>query len=117
MPIKLAELSNEKHKQQWRNTLDSYAIPEIGNSLVADITMQDVLKILEPIWLEKTETAKRLRGRIEDILNWATVHGYRSGENPARWENNLKEVLPMPNKVRSVKHHCRYERCGACKAY
>lgn len=115
LPIKLAELSNDKHRKQWRSTLDAYAIPAIGDTFVADITMQDVLKILEPIWLEKTETAKRLRGRLEDVLNWATVHGYRQGENPARWLNNLKEVLPQPNKVRNVKHHpaLPYDQIGA----
>jgi hypothetical protein len=66
---------------------------------VADIMVQYVLRVLEPIWQHKTETAKRLRGRIENVLSWATVVGYRAGDNPARWKGNLSEILPKPAKV------------------
>ncbi|HVG48121.1 MAG TPA: Arm DNA-binding domain-containing protein, partial [Rubellimicrobium sp.] len=82
---KKAEFRNEKHKKQWRSTLDTYAGPVIGPKRVADITRQDVLRVLEPIWETKTETASRLRGRIEQVLSWATVAGHRNGDNPARW--------------------------------
>lgn len=103
---KLDEFSNDKHRKQWRSTLDTYANPAIGKMLVADIEMQDVLRVLNQetetggtLWLTKTETAKRLRGRIENILSWATVSGHRKGDNPARWKGNLSEVLPKPSKV------------------
>lgn len=96
---KLDEFRNEKHRKQWRSTLDTYAAPVLGAKQVAHITVQDVLRVLEPIWQTKTETATRLRGRIENVLSWATVAGYRTGENPARWKGNLSEMLPKPNKV------------------
>ncbi|GGE17344.1 integrase [Primorskyibacter flagellatus] len=96
---KRAELSNPKHFQQWQNTLATYAEPIIGNMAVEDIATKDILRVLEPIWSEKTETATRLRARIEAVLSWATVSGYRSGDNPARWAGNLKELLPAPSKV------------------
>lgn len=96
---KLDGFRNPKHRQQWRNTLDSYALPELGPMLVQDITTQDVLRVLEPIWQSKTETASRLRGRIEAVLSWATVAGHRTGDNPARWAGNLKELLPAPARV------------------
>jgi integrase len=88
-----------KHRQQWRNTLESYAKPELGKMLVQDIGVQDVLRALQPIWMEKTETASRVRGRIEAVLSWATVAGHRTGDNPARWAGNLKELLPAPSKI------------------
>jgi len=96
---KLEEFKNPKHRQQWRNTLSTYALPELGTLLVSQITVQDVLRVLQPIWSDKTETASRLRGRIEAVLSWATVAGHRSGDNPARWAGNLKELLPAPTKV------------------
>ncbi len=96
---KLDEFRNEKHRQQWQNTLATYAVPQLGTMLVSDITVQDVLRVVEPIWRTKTETASRLRGRIESVLSWATVAGHRSGDNPARWIGNLKEMLPAPTKV------------------
>ncbi|SDJ15215.1 tyrosine-type recombinase/integrase [Lutimaribacter saemankumensis] len=99
LSIKLTEFRNEKHRKQWRSTLDTYAIPILGSKLVAEIAVQDILRVLEPIWWEKTETAKRLRGRIENVLSWATVAGHRSGDNPARWKGNLSEILPKPAKV------------------
>ncbi|MDO6455466.1 integrase arm-type DNA-binding domain-containing protein [Celeribacter halophilus] len=97
---KLDQFRNEKHQKQWRSTLENYAVPEIGKMLVDDIQVQDVLRVLEPIWTTKTETASRLRGRIEAVLSWATVAGHRTGDNPARWRGNLKELLPAPTKVK-----------------
>ncbi|WP_299984747.1 site-specific integrase [uncultured Ruegeria sp.] len=99
LDAKLDAHKNAKHRQQWRNTLTTHAVPELGSMLVDDITVQDVLRVLEPIWRTKTETASRLRGRIEAVLSWATVAGHRSGDNPARWANNLKELLPAPSKI------------------
>ena len=78
--------------------------PELGPILVDDLTVQDILRILEPIWKTKTETASRLRGRIEAVLSWATVSGHRSGDNPARWAGNLKELLPAASKVARQSH-------------
>lgn len=102
---KLEEFKNPKHRQQWRNTLASYALPQLGAMLVQDIGPADVLRVLEPIWQSKTETASRLRGRIEAVLSWATVAGHRTGDNPARWAGNLKELLPAPTKVAKVSNH------------
>lgn len=105
LDAKLDEYENPKHRQQWRNTLKSYAIPALGKMLVQDITVQDVLRALQPIWHTKTETASRVRGRIEAVLNWATVSGHRSGDNPARWAGNLKELLPAPSKIAKETNH------------
>ncbi|MBL3569398.1 site-specific integrase [Rhodovulum sp. BSW8] len=102
---KLGELRNEKHKAQWRSTLDAYAVPALGPMLVDEITVSDVQRALEPIWTSKTETASRLRGRIEAVLAWATVAGHRTGDNPARWKGNLDAILPKPGKVAKVAHH------------
>ena len=99
MAAKLDEFRNEKHKKQWRATLDTYARPMLGPKLVSEITVQHILKVLEPIWQTKTETASRLRGRIENVLSWATVAGHRTGDNPARWKGNLSELLPKAAKV------------------
>ena len=99
LAAKLDEFRSEKHKAQWRSTLDAYAKPVLGAKLVSDIRVQDVLRVLEPIWQGKTETASRLRGRIENVLSWATVAGHRRGENPARWKGNLSEMLAKPSKV------------------
>ena len=99
LAAKEKEFRNEKHKKQWRSTLESYAIPVMGRMDVKAIRLPDILRVLEPIWEEKTETASRLRGRIESVLSWATVAGYREGDNPARWKGNLSEILPKPSKV------------------
>ncbi|WP_316862471.1 integrase arm-type DNA-binding domain-containing protein [uncultured Cohaesibacter sp.] len=99
LAAKEKEFRNDKHKKQWRSTLESYAVPVLGKMDVKSIRLPDVLRVLEPIWEEKTETASRLRGRIESVLSWATVAGYREGENPARWKGNLSEILPKPSKV------------------
>ena len=99
LAAKLSEFRNEKHRKQWRSTLDTYAAPVLGPKLVSEIAVQDVLRVLQPIWAVKTETASRLRGRIENVLSWATVSGHRTGDNPARWKGNLSETLPKPAKV------------------
>ena len=105
MESRTAEFRSEKHKKQWRSTLDKYAVPVLGELSVSDIDVSDVLRVLEPIWTTKTETASRLRGRIEAVLSWATVSGHRKGDNPARWRGNLDAVLPKPGKVAKVKHN------------
>ena len=99
LTAKLSEFRSEKHKKQWRSTLDRYAAPVLGAKPVDQIAVQDVLRVLEPIWHTKTETASRLRGRIESVLSWATVAGFRKGDNPAAWKGNLSEILPKPAKV------------------
>lgn len=96
---------NAKHGAQWTSTLETYAYPVIGDVLVRDVALAHVLRILEPIWTTKTETASRLRGRIEKVLDWATVREYRTGNNPARWRGNLDTQLKPRSKVAVVKHH------------
>jgi integrase len=96
---------NAKHRDQWRNTLKTYCSPVFGNLPAQAVDVGLVMKALEPIWHEKPETASRLRGRIEAILDWATVRGYRKGENPARWRGHLDKLLPARGKVRKVEHH------------
>ncbi len=102
---KSSEWKNAKHSEQWTNTLETYAYPFIGAMLVRDIDLPHVLRVLEPIWTEKAETASRVRGRIETVLGWAGVHGFRSGDNPARWKGHLDQVLPSSAKVKKVRHH------------
>ncbi|WP_421621728.1 tyrosine-type recombinase/integrase [Alkalilimnicola ehrlichii] len=102
---KAAEFRNAKHKRDWISSLERHAFPVLGDLPVADIELAHVLKVLEPIWKEKTETATRVRQRVESVITWATVSGYREGENPARWAGNLEVALPAPNKIRKVKHH------------
>lgn len=96
---------NAKHRQQWRNTLSTYAYPTIGDIPVASIDTAMVIRLLEPIWASKTETASRLRGRIEAVLSWAKARGLRQGENPAQWRGHLDQLLPARSKVRRVRHH------------
>jgi len=96
---------NEKHAQQWTNTLAKYAEPVIGKLSMRDVTVGHVLTILKPIWTTKTETAKRVQGRIESIMDWAKAHGYRDGENPAAWKGHLDQLLASPNKVKMKGHH------------
>ena len=98
---------NAKHIDQWRNTLDTYAYPIIGKIEVSMIDTGHIMRILEKdnLWNEKTETASRVRGRIESILDWATVRKYRSGENPARWKGHLDKLLPARTKVKKAEHH------------
>lgn len=96
---------NAKHRQQWENTLESYAYPKIGALSVRDIEVAHVLSVLEPIWKTRTETATRLRGRIERILGWATSRGYRDGLNPARWRDHLDQQLAAPRRIAKAQHH------------
>lgn len=96
---------NATHRQQWRTTLETYAYPEFGSLPVQDVGVAHVMKVLEPIWSTKTETASRLRGRIENILDWAKVREYRQGENPARWRGHPDNLLPQRAKIRRVRHH------------
>ena len=96
---------NAKHAAQWTSTLETYAFPTIGNMVAADIDTPSVLRVLEPIWTNKSETASRLRGRIEAVLDFAAAKGLREGPNPARWKGNLALTLPAKRKVSTVKHH------------
>ena len=97
--------SNPKHVAQWRSTLTTLAGPVIGHLPVDQVDTPLVLRCLEPIWTTKTETANRLRGRIESVLDWSAVRGYRKGDNPARWRGHLDKLLPQPAKVVRIKHH------------
>jgi integrase len=96
---------NAKHVAQWENTLATYAEPILGKLSIQAIDTDLVLKVLQPIWHAKPETAGRVRGRIEAILDWAKVRGLRQGENPARWRGHLSHLLPARAKVRRVEHH------------
>lgn len=101
------EWKNDKHRAQWGSTLKTYAYPKIGELSVADIELPHVLSVLEPIWSEKPETASRLRGRIEAVLNWSTTRGLRTGLNPARWRGHLDNQLAKPGKLKAAKHRER----------
>jgi integrase len=96
---------NAKHSAQWTATLQKYAQPVIGALLVRDVTTAHVIKVLEPIWTTKTETASRVRSRIELVLDFATARGLREGPNPARWRGNLDAALPKASKLAKVQHH------------
>lgn len=100
-----ASWKNAKHVDQWTNTLATYASPVFGQLPVAAIDTGLVVKCLAPIWENKTETASRLRGRIESVLGWATTSGYRTGENPARWKGHLDNLLATISKSSRTKHH------------
>lgn len=95
---------NPKHAAQWGSTLETYAYPTIGAKPVNEITTEHVVAILQPIWKAKTETATRVRGRIESVLDAAKVKGHRDGENPARWRGHLDKLFPTPRKVTAVEH-------------
>lgn len=96
---------NPKHAAQWQSTLDTYASPVIGDLPVNEIDQTGVERVLNPIWQTKTETASRVRGRIERVLDWARVKSYRTGDNPARWKGHLEHVFPKRSAVRKVAHH------------
>jgi integrase len=96
---------NPKHAAQWPSTLATYAYPAFGALPVQTVDVGLVMKAIEPIWTVKPETAGRVRGRIESVLDWATARGYRQGENPARWRGHLENLLPKKSKVRRVEHH------------
>lgn len=96
---------NPKHRQQWRNTLESYVYPTIGDLAVSAVDTGLIMQVLDPIWSTKPETASRVRGRIEAVLDAATVRGYRAGPNPAQWKGNLSHILPARSKIRKVEHY------------
>lgn len=102
---KRPEFTNIKHGRDWINSITAHVSPTMGKVRIADVQMTHVIAALEPIWTTKTETATRVRQRIEDVLDWATVNGYRSGPNPAAWGGNLEHALPRPSRVRKVEHH------------
>ncbi len=106
---------NSKHAAQWGSTLDAYVYPVFGDLAAQTVDVGLVLRAIEPIWTTKPETASRVRGRIESILDWATARGYREGENPARWRGHLENLLPARAKVRQVEHHAAlpYVEIGA----
>jgi integrase len=116
--VKESEWKNAKHAAQWNSTLTAHAYPVIGSLLVHHVEQAHILRILEPIWTTKTETASRLRGRIESILDYATARGYRKGDNPARWRGHLDKLLATPSKVTKVEHHAAlpYAETGAFMA-
>ena len=96
---------NPKHRAQWVSMLETSAYPTIGKLDVQDIGQDQVLAVLEPIWRTKTKTASRLRGRLEAVLDWATVRKHRHGDNPARWKGHLDKLLHAPGKIQKVQHH------------
>jgi integrase len=104
-----------KHRLLWASTLETYAAPHIGDLPVADIGTEHVLAALQPIWQAKPETAGRVRGRIEAVLDYAKVRGWRSGENPARWKGHLDQLLPAQSRIAPVEHHAAlpYNEIGA----
>ena len=106
---------NAKHADQWNNTLATYAYPVIGKISVGDIETAHIMRVLEPIWTTKTETASRLRGRIESVLDWATVRGFRKGDNPARWRGHIEHLLAARADVQKTVHHAAmdYREVGA----
>lgn len=109
---------NDKHAAQWPATLKTYAYPVFGDLPVQSVDLGLVMKVIDPLWRTKTETASRLRGRIEAVLDWARVRGYREGENPARWKGHLEHQLPDRGKVAKVEHHAAlsYGQIGAFMA-
>jgi integrase len=98
-----------------RNTLEQHVYPTLGSLPVSEIDTALVMKVIEPLWRTTTETASRVRGRIESILDWAKVSGYRIGENPARWRGHLDHLLPAPSKVREVEHLAATPYAGVAK--
>lgn len=102
---KLTEIQEEKYRNQWLATVRTYALPVLGDMLVQEIGVDDVLRVLAPIWQVKTETASKLQGRMDKILSFALVKGYREGGNPAQWKSNLSLVLPSPSKVSESEHY------------
>ena len=100
-----AAWKNQKHVAQWKATLRTYVSPVFGSLPVQVVDVALIMKVLEPIWTTKPETAARIRGRIESVLNWAKTRGYRTGENPALWKGHLSNLLPAHSKIAKVKHH------------
>lgn len=110
-----SSFKNAKHREQWPNSLKAYVYPQFGDVAVSKIETSHVIQALQPIWAAKTETASRIRGRIEAVLDWAKVQGMRKGENPARWKGHLDKLLPPRTKVAKVQHHAAmpYDRLPA----
>ncbi len=102
--MKSKEFRNPRQETQWTNSLTTYAIPHLGELPVREIDLPHIKQVLDPIWETKTETANRVRARIENILGWCAIHGYRSNENPARWQGYLDEVYPSPEKIKKKNH-------------
>lgn len=102
---KVKEFSTDRYREQWQRTVEIYALPDLGKMAVQDIGLQDVLRVLQPLWDEKTVTAVKVRERVEKVLAYATVQGYRTGDNPARWKGNLDMVLPAPGKVAGAENY------------
>lgn len=102
--MKSKEFRNPRQETQWTNSLNTYAIPHLGELPVREIELPHIKAVLDPIWETKTETANRVRARIENILGWCAVHGYRSSENPAKWQGYLDEVYPSPEKIKKRGH-------------
>jgi integrase len=96
---------NAKHAEQWESTLRRFAFPVFGNVSVNAIDTTLMIRVLEPIWRKTPETGSRVRGRIESVLDWATVRGFRAGDNPARWRGHLSKLFPSRRKVRATRHH------------
>ena len=107
---------NHKHRAQWTSTLDGYAYPVLGDMPVAKVAVGDVLRVLEPMWRATPETASRLRGRIEAVLDYAAARGWRTGDNPARWKGHLSNLLPKRSKIAAVQHHAALP-WGECPAF
>lgn len=101
---KETEFRNAKHRKDWLSSLERHAFEHIGDLPVADIELPHVLRVLEPIWKDRTETATRVRQRLEAVLSWAKVSGFRQGDNPASWSGNLDAVLPKPAKFKQTSH-------------
>lgn len=99
LPVKAAELSEGKYRDQWRASIDRYVTPVLGQMSVSEVTLHDVLRVLEPIWVTKTATAEKLRRKINEVLDFATIKGHRNGPNPARWDGNLSLALPAPSSM------------------
>jgi hypothetical protein len=102
---KLTGFRSDKHRRQWVSSTERMAFPASGDKRVRDIGTADVLRLLEPHWRERTVTAKKVRGRVEAVLSWATVAGHCEGNTPAAWRGNLKELLPAPGKVAKAQNH------------
>jgi integrase len=96
---------SDRHRQQWRNTLDQHVLPTLGALPVGNVGTAELMAILEPLWRTRTETASRVRGRIESVLDYAKARGWREGENPARWRGHLSNLLPQRSKMKRVEHH------------
>lgn len=99
------EFRSARHSQNWINSLTMYASPVLGDLPVDQVELAHVVKVLEPIWTTKTETARRVRARMESVLDWAKVSKHRSGENPAAWKSNLQHLLARPSRVHRVTHY------------